>query len=192
MQPKPLLWLTEQSGTAAVERREPAFFKFGDFPVEHTGWNLERRLNTALVALVADAIDEQLLHLPAFSVNLKIHRLQITNSFALFYLAEPEQILQSIVFHRQLLDRTSLQTLKSSLSAIKITFVPAKVDRRHPEVVGSVLGSESNWSRTHQAETLLPFHGRCQEQIDPETQGIDVISKEHLNGAIYFNNRSQA
>ena len=90
MQPKPLLWLTEQSGTAAVERREPAFFEFGDFPVEHAGWNLKRRLHTALVALVADAVDQQLLHLPAFSINLKIHRLQITNPFALFYLAEAE------------------------------------------------------------------------------------------------------
>ena len=136
MQRKPLPWLTEPSGTATVQRREPAFFEFGDFPVEHTGWNLERRLNTALVALVADAIDQQLLHLPAFSINLKIHRLQITNPFALFYLAEPEQILQSIVFHRQLLDRTSLQTLKSSLSAIKITIHSAKAPWRHREVIG--------------------------------------------------------
>ena len=150
MQPKPLLWLTEQSGTAAVERREPAFFKFGDFPVEHTGWNLERRLNTALVALVADAIDEQLLHLPAFSINLKIHRLQITNSFALFYLAEPEQILQSIVFHRQLLDRTSLQTMSGCLSAIKITIRSAKAPLRHREDIGSNLRWESHRNRTKQ------------------------------------------
>ena len=39
---------------------------------------------------------------------------------------------------------------------------------------------------------LLPFHGTCNKQSDPETQGIDVIPEEHINGAIYFNNRSQA
>ena len=39
---------------------------------------------------------------------------------------------------------------------------------------------------------LLPFHGTCNKQSDPETQGIDVIPEAHINGAIYFNNRSQA
>ena len=66
------------------------------------------------------------------------------------------------------------------------------MDRRHHEVFGSNLRSESNSSGTNQAETLLPFHGTCNKQSDPETQGIDVIPEAHINSAIYFNNRSQA
>tara|TARA_B100001094_G_C18020995_1_gene715087 strand:- start:561 stop:938 length:378 start_codon:yes stop_codon:yes gene_type:complete len=106
-----------------IQIRQSTFLIFGDFPVQDTCGDLKRGLNTASVALVANAINQQMLHLPSVAINLKIDGFQITNSFTLFDLAEIEQILKTIAFHRlfHIFSTLTLEPADGSLPAIKST-----------------------------------------------------------------------